>query len=718
MHYICALETPSIAFNANLGEKESIINHRATSQSLEQKKRNSSSGSGENDGPRYSKFNNSRSMEILKDTFEQKLPLVAEAIEQCDFLAIDAEFTGLHRYPSQHRFQTIQNRYDVFVSAVSNFAIIQFGICTFHWSSTANRYFAKPFNFYVFPRSTKGRREMNRCFGVQGEAFDFLTTCGFDFNKWVYHGISYLTPAEEKQFEKDGLERLNNAVPNIPVDRKEVEFMSNVRDQIDAFLKVEDKKKRNSLEIIALNGYRRRLVYQEVRNNYPQLTAFGKKDCICVCYVNERKEEQRYMERRMQFDKERKEAVGFRKVIDLISQSKKPVVGHNVLLDLCHMVNQFIAPLPQDVKGFKEMVHRRFPSVIDTKYLAAQAPDLAHFQSTSLENIYFETRLPPFEGPKIELHWDFPAYQSSKAHEAAYDAYITGYVFLRMANYIYFKTLPAVIEDDTLSERNDEREEESGPDGFYKFNVKANDDAPEVDISNVSWEKTFNNTGSMNMLWGNKEDEAATELNSELSTAQGGTNSAERTNAVDAEEQPDASQSNHQNQAKASAKHVTSPKELMAVQNHPNETNTASDSSEDEQNDSNIIVHFQNNGLLSTYVNKLSLIKSVAEYISLDEPEVLTDHSTVFHIFSRSNSIEDAQLIPIVTQLGDYFVERSGDRSVFVSYTQLPQGLDASKVDLDGKLKAINATVETLGEYIQNEASNIAPLGVRDAFNK
>lgn len=184
-----------------------------------------------------------------------------------------------------------------------------------------------------------------------------------------------------------------------------------------------------------------------------------------------------------------------------------------------------------------------------------------------------------------------------------------------------FKTLPAVIEDDTLSERNDEREEESGPDGFYKFNVKANDDAPEVDISNVSWEKTFDNTGSMNMLWGNKEDEETTDLNSELSTAQGGTNSAERTNAVDAEEQPDASQSNNQNQAKASAKHVTSPKELMAVQNHPNETNTASDSSEDEQNDSNIIVHFQNNGLLSTYVNKLSLIKSVAEYISLDEPE-------------------------------------------------------------------------------------------------
>jgi hypothetical protein len=47
--------------------------------------------------------------------------------------------------------------------------------------------------------------------------------------QWVYQGISYLTPAEEKKFEKDGLERLNNTAPDIPIDRKEVEFMSNVR---------------------------------------------------------------------------------------------------------------------------------------------------------------------------------------------------------------------------------------------------------------------------------------------------------------------------------------------------------------------------------------------------------------------------------------------------------------------------------------------------------
>lgn len=63
-------------------------------------------------------------------------------------------------------------------------------------------------------------------------------------------------------------------------------------------------------------------------------------------------------------------------------------------------------------------------------------------------------------------------------------------------------------------------------------------------------------------------------------------------------------------------------------------------------------------------------------------------------------------------------MERSDDRSVFVCYTQLPQGLAESKADLVTKLKSIDATVETLGEYIQNEAYNTAPLGVRDAFNK
>ncbi|KAH8549975.1 ribonuclease H-like domain-containing protein [Umbelopsis sp. PMI_123] len=657
-------------------------------------------------------------MEILKDSFEQKLPLLAESINDCDFVAIDAEFTGLHRYPSQHRFQTIQKRYNVLVNAVSNFAIIQFGICTFHWSPTANRYFAKPFNFYVFPRGTKGRKEMNRCFGVQSGAFDFLTTCGFDFNKWVYNGISYLTLAEEKEFEREGLEKLNNAIPDIPVDRKEVEFMSSVKDKIDTWLKTKESNKREGLEIMAGNGYRRRLIYQEVRNNYPKLTAFGKRDCICVCRTNEKKEQQRYLERRMLLEKERKEAIGFRKVIDLMSESKKPIVGHNVFLDLCHMINQFIAPLPQDVKDFKEMVHILFPTVIDTKYLAAKAPDLAHLHSTSLENIYFETRLPPFEGPKVELHWDFPAYQVSKAHEAAYDAYITGYVFLRMSSYIHSKTVPIPTKDEEPMEMEDQGTKEFDPENTYKFNSNSNDDAPEIDISNISWEKKFDNNEAISMHWEDKVKEAAGEFSNEQSLLQESSNSEELSKLVKDEEHTSNLSHTKQEQDKALTEHLTSPKELITSGSPADGTKSESDISEDEQNITCIMKHFENNELLSPYVNKLSIIKAVAEYISLDEPEVLSDHSTVFHVYSKTNKIEEATLLPIVKRLGSHFLEWNGDYSVFVSYDQLQHDQTASKVELEYMLKPIRASVETMNEYIENEAANTTPSDFHDAFNK
>jgi hypothetical protein len=177
------------------------------------------------------------------------------------------------------------------------------------------------------------------------------------------------------------------------------------------------------------------------------------------------------------------------------------------------------------------------------------------------------------------------------------------------------------VDNEALSEQNNEHDEESRIEGFYKHNTKANADAPEVDISNVSWEKKFDNTGSIDMLWGDKEDEVVTELIKEVPLSQDGTNIAEHANVVNVEEQFHSLLSSNQSQDEAPARRLSSPTESMTNQTHPNEANVTSDNSQEEQCDSNIIVHFQNDGLLSSYVNKLTLIKSVAEYISLDEPE-------------------------------------------------------------------------------------------------
>jgi poly(A)-specific ribonuclease len=67
------------------------------------------------------------------------------------------------------------------------------------------------------------------------------------------------------------------------------------------------------------------------------------------------------MAMQQKFEAEIDIALGFRKVMDAISASKKTIVGHNFFLDLLHLVHQFIAPLPSKVEDFKTVVHELFP---------------------------------------------------------------------------------------------------------------------------------------------------------------------------------------------------------------------------------------------------------------------------------------------------------------------------------------------------------------------
>ena len=43
-------------------------------------------------------------------------------------------------------------------------------------------------------------------------------------------------------------------------------------------------------------------------------------------------------------------------MIRALSESRKAVVGHNMLLDLCFTLNQFVEPLPEEYADFKALV--------------------------------------------------------------------------------------------------------------------------------------------------------------------------------------------------------------------------------------------------------------------------------------------------------------------------------------------------------------------------
>lgn len=62
------------------------------------------------------------------------------------------------------------------------------------------------------------------------------------------------------------------------------------------------------------------------------------------------------------------------------------LVGHNMFTDLIYFCRCFLGPLPDTVEEFQAMVHRFFPVVIDTKYLATH--DCGSINpASSLENL-------------------------------------------------------------------------------------------------------------------------------------------------------------------------------------------------------------------------------------------------------------------------------------------------------------------------------------------
>ena len=48
-------------------------------------------------------------------------------------------------------------------------------------------------------------------------------------------------------------------------------------------------------------------------------------------------------------------------MIDMVLSSGKPIIGHNLMLDLCHTFSKFIERLPENVTEFKEKVLAHFP---------------------------------------------------------------------------------------------------------------------------------------------------------------------------------------------------------------------------------------------------------------------------------------------------------------------------------------------------------------------
>jgi len=385
-------------------------------------------------------------MDITSANFKERLPQIEEAIDTASFISFDGEFTGLNAYRGISPFDLPHERYDKLQESARQFLLVQFGLCTFHYNPTDDTYSHQAFNVYVWPRPCS-RAAPDPRFLCQTSSIDFLTKQNFDFNKLFKEGVSYLRPAELFKLKESLIERQENRrtsqaftpEQNIPVPPEQEEFLAGVIDSIEKFVKSDNQ----TMEFEAkMNGFQRRLVYQTAREKFSQLSLssvnkFGGARVICVVKADEEQQLQFAHIKEQAELSEIEEAFGFSKVVQKITESGKLLIGHNMILDVAHTLNQFCGPLPESYTDFKVMTSSVFPKLLDTKLMANTTPFKLEIPNSALEELFKIVSSSPYSVPSCPPKTPGSGYvigQGDKYHEAGYDALITGLCFIAMSN--------------------------------------------------------------------------------------------------------------------------------------------------------------------------------------------------------------------------------------------------------------------------------------------
>jgi len=432
-------------------------------------------------------------VDITRHNFESSLPAVVKALQQCTFFAVDCEMTGLFLDNNKEDYlDEMPDRYAKMAASSSAYIVNQFGLSCFrHVSASSSRqagaaapgsssapggsgYVATTFNFYVFPEPVEGSQQ-TRKFTCDAGSLSFLASQGFDFNKWVYQGVPFM-PARERNRRAEQIMSSSNEPRNEVVVSKveDIAFVEELVKRVTAWLAHSSEP---VLVLPQVNSYQRLLSYQTLCK--PQFGVEGHPGFFLkrvevngwtqLHLVRGTAEEAQAME---EADKrERLEALqraaGFTRVLEAMRDSGRPLVGHNCMFDLAYVLGACAEPgLPPTWEGYKHLVGQWFPGgVYDTKYLSRCLPEI--FQgATALGEVYagltqdgparhqaqqalsalssqaggLQLGLPHVEhAPECRKYQQVEA--GGLAHEAGYDAFMTGAAFANLLPLVRAKEL-------------------------------------------------------------------------------------------------------------------------------------------------------------------------------------------------------------------------------------------------------------------------------------
>nr|XP_031827939.1 pre-piRNA 3'-exonuclease trimmer-like isoform X1 [Nomia melanderi] len=392
--------------------------------------------------------------DIIDKNFEESYPDVHSAIKEASFVAIDTEFTGIQSNDGQKYsfIDSLDKRYESLKKNIEPYIIIQCGIAAFK-KVPENSYTVKCYNFYLLPRSVPYK---NRQFLCQVSAMEFLSLHNFDFNRCLSEGVSYINQSEEEQL-KVHIDKgdLDNNLKHLSYG--EEDDFKYCKNKVEEFLKQTDKI---SFTLQTPSPILQYMMHKELRNNFKNIwTIPGYKSITVVRVSNDMRN--MFEQDNICLEQELLDTyIGFSKIFKLLVTLKKPIVGHNMLLDLMFMHQQFYNPLPQKYKEFKNNIHSIFPQVYDTKFLSYQLKKInkkVSWKTNSLSGTYNyfksnEGKYLTYNAPNVLMHPSNESNTDVEAyHTAGWDAYVAGYIFVKIGHILAVEKYGQGLQNRTIS---------------------------------------------------------------------------------------------------------------------------------------------------------------------------------------------------------------------------------------------------------------------------
>jgi poly(A)-specific ribonuclease len=252
---------------------------------------------------------------------------------------------------------------------------------------------------------------------------------------------------------------MNNKKSDVLILKKEeIEKTNNVLKDVELWL---NKKEETSPFIInEPSSFLRKFYYQKIEAEFKNCVAKSLEDRggIEITKFNCKEDRDKYDEEVKRLHELKLEQIkGFTRIFEIITEHKKPFIGHNLLFDLLFLQSHFDY-LEQEYKHFKTRLHTLLPEIYDTKYIASNTSIQTLFlEGTSLGTIHRYLHEDKKSTQQIKLKYPpgFDVYtvedplnlnNSPKYHEAGFDALVTGYVFLKMKS--------AISEEELNSTKN------------------------------------------------------------------------------------------------------------------------------------------------------------------------------------------------------------------------------------------------------------------------